>query len=211
MTEARDADRLLATLEQARELGFLGPGPVGVHIEHALGFADLIEARDPEPRRILDLGTGGGVPGLVLAERFPAAALVLLEVSARRSAFLEHAVAKLGWSSRIEVVVARGEEAGRRSSLREGFSFVTARGFAEPAVTAEIGAAFVSEGGALLVSEPPQTSERRWSSEHLAELGLGAAGSQVARAAHFVVIEKIAPTPERFPRAVGKPSKRPLW
>ena len=202
---------LRETLESARAQGFLGPGLVEAHFQHALGFVELIRNRDPEPSRILDLGTGGGVPGLVLADRLPSSAVVLLEASARRSTFLADAVAGLGWSGRVEVVALRGEDAARREDLREQFGVVTARSFAEPAVTAEIGAAFAAVGGALVVSEPPEGRRERWPGGHLEELGLGAAVAYEVGGAHFVVIEKTAPVAARYPRANGRPAKRPLW
>ncbi len=204
-------DLLRAALARAREHGFLGPGPVEAHLAHALGFVSLIRARGPDPERILDLGTGGGVPGLVLADRFADSLVVLLEVSSRRSEFLTGVVSELGWSGRVQVVAQRGEEAGRRDDLRERFTVVTARSFAEPAVTAEIGSAFVEVGGALVVSEPPDEDDKRWPAAPLRELGLGQAARQTEHDAHFVVIQKVAGEPERYPRAVGRPGKRPLW
>jgi hypothetical protein len=78
---------------------------------------------------------------------------------------------------------------------------VVARLFAAPAVTAEIGAAFVAVGGVLVVSEPPGGRGERWDTDVLGELGFAAARHE--RIAGFV--------PERYPRRTGVPGKRPLW
>jgi 16S rRNA (guanine527-N7)-methyltransferase len=206
-----DDDRLLATLGRARELGFLGPGPLEPHLRHACGFAALIRGRTPNPDRILDLGTGGGVPGLVLAEEFPDAAIVLLEASTRRAEFLVREVAARSWSARVQVVNQRGEAAAANPDLRDQFPAVTARGFAEPAVTAEIASGFLRIGGVLVVSEPPMPAEGRWPIDGLTGLGLSGATNHEVNAAHFVVIEKIAASPTGYPRSTGRPSKRPLW
>jgi hypothetical protein len=78
-------------------------------------------------------------------------------------------------------------------------------------VTAEIAAGLVSVGGVLVVSEPPEVDAERWPREGLAELGFGTAEPVVRSGAHFVVAHKLSATPERFPRGVGRPAKRPLW
>ena len=94
---------LVGLLTEARRLGFLGPGPVEPHLDHALAFAGAV----PEaPARALDLGAGGGLPGLVLAAlTWPQTSWTLLDAQRRRTEFLEDAV---------EALFA----AGPRSSMR---------------------------------------------------------------------------------------------
>ena len=74
----------------AREFGFLGPGPIERHLLHAQGFVDLAKSQvqNTEQPRVLDLGSGGGLPGLVLADQWPEATLVLLDANQRRTDFL---------------------------------------------------------------------------------------------------------------------------
>lgn len=151
MTTSHDA-ALDGVLERSRRLGYLGPGSLRVQIGHARGFAAGLGT---PPQRFLDLGSGGGLPGLVLALHWPASQAVLLDASARRCAFLAEAVAELGCDDRVSVVRARAEDAGRRPELRGAFEAVVARGFGPPAVTAECGAPFLVVGGHLIVSEPP--------------------------------------------------------
>ncbi|MBN2621748.1 MAG: class I SAM-dependent methyltransferase [Acidimicrobiales bacterium] len=151
MTTSDDA-ALDGVLERSRRLGYLGPGSLRVQIDHARGFAAGLGT---PPQRFLDLGSGGGLPGLVLALHWPASQAVLLDASARRCAFLAEAVAELGCDDRVSVVRARAEDAGRRPELRGAFDAVVARGFGPPAVTAECGAPFLVVGGHLVVSEPP--------------------------------------------------------
>lgn len=197
---------LLAVLERSRDLGFLGPGPMSVQVAHAAGFAVGIPDR---PRRWLDLGSGGGVPGLVLAGRWPGATAVLLDSAERRTAFLAEAVAELGWSDRVEVVRLRAEEAGRRPELRAGCDLVVARGFGPPPVTAECAAPLLRVGGRLVVSEPPD-AEERWPEDGLALVGLAPA-ERWHEPFHYRSFLLTSLCPEAYPRRVGVPGKRPLF
>jgi 16S rRNA (guanine527-N7)-methyltransferase len=206
------AEDLGSVLEEARTAGFLGPGPIVRHIAHAEGFAEAVEAAlGREPQNFADLGTGGGIPGLVLGVRWVRAPGMFVDSGRRRCAWLREAVGRLGLGGRIEVLEERAETTGRPGPRREEFEVVTARSFAEPAVTAEIAAGLVTVGGILLVSEPPRADPGRWPSEGLAELGFGPAEPVERSGAHFVVVRKAENVSDRFPRAVGRPSKRPLW
>lgn len=204
--------RLRTQLERARDLGFLGPGPVEPHIEHAHGFALVAErVLGRPPRRLVDLGSGGGVPGIVLALRWTSTGIVLVESSSRRAAFLREAVERLGVGNWVAVAEARGESAARDPEFREAFEVVTARGFGPPAVTAEIAAGFAQTGGFVVVSEPPTTDAGRWPAEMPAELGLGTAQPSATPSAHFVVLRKDAAAGDGVPRPSGRVAKRPLW
>ncbi|MHB1584304.1 MAG: RsmG family class I SAM-dependent methyltransferase, partial [Acidimicrobiales bacterium] len=150
MLSRADHEALTAVLEEARRLGFLGPGPVAPHIDHAVGFAALAASPAGPPSasgspghdgaawegRILDLGSGGGVPGLVVALALPRARLVLLDAGERRTHFLESSVIRLGLADRVVVARGRAEEAGRWPELRSSFDRVLSRSFGSPAVTA---------------------------------------------------------------------------
>jgi 16S rRNA (guanine527-N7)-methyltransferase len=201
---------LIDVLERSQELGFLGPNPVEAHVAHALGFAGLVEK---PPARFLDLGSGGGVPGLVLAvEAWPSATGVLLDAGERRVAFLEEAVEGLGLTSRLTVVRSRAETAGRDEALRGSVDVVVARSFAAPPVTAECAAPFLRAGGTLVVSEPPAELGRgdRWPAPGLALVGLEPVAA-VAEPHAFRSFRQEIPCSERYPRREGIPSKRPLW
>jgi 16S rRNA (guanine527-N7)-methyltransferase len=197
--------RLVAVLERARELGFLGPGPIEAHLANAAAFARVCGT---PPVRALDLGSGGGVPGLVLASSWAASTWVLLDAMVRRCAFLRGAVAELGLAERVRVIEDRAERTGREEAWRGTFDLVTARSFARPAVTAECAAPFLRVGGTLLVSEPPDEPDR-W--EGVALLGLEDRGLVGDRDTHIRVLAQVAPCEQRYPRRVGVPEKRPLW
>ena len=199
-------------LEVARSAGFLGPGPIEAHLAHSGGFAELAEeALGAVPTAFADLGSGGGVPGLVLAMRWPEARAVFIDANVRRCAALRDATEQLGITGRARVVEERAELVGGPGPYREQFELVTARSFGPPAVTAEIAAGLVKLGGVLVVSEPPEDDADRWPHAGLEPLGFAPARRLVRSGAHFVSVPKIAPTPEKFPRGVGRPAKRPLW
>jgi 16S rRNA (guanine527-N7)-methyltransferase len=153
------ASRVIPALHRSRQLGFLGPGPVEAHIDHAEALAQAA-ARQFDPTGgglVLDLGTGGGVPGLVLAGLWPDCRFVLLDANRRRTSFLAEVVRDLDWSDRVGVVCERAEVAGRDAGLRAAADLVVARSFAPPAVTAECAAPFLNVGGVLVVADPPAT------------------------------------------------------
>jgi 16S rRNA (guanine527-N7)-methyltransferase len=204
---------VLKWLAEARELGFLGPGPVEPHVAHARGFADAASgAGAPPPARVLDLGSGGGLPGLVLALVWPGTRCTLLDAGERRVAFLRRAVEGCELGDRVSVVQGRAEEVGREPAQRAAYDLVAARSFGPPAVTAECAAPFLSPGGLLVVSDRPGEGDvgDRWSAPGLAELGMGPAVS-VRGEFGFVVVNQVAACPDRFPRRVGIPAKRPLF
>jgi 16S rRNA (guanine527-N7)-methyltransferase len=200
--------RLLGLLQGAQDLGLVGPGPPEAHLDHTRAWA---EALGVPPAAFLDLGSGGGVPGLPLAMEWPTARATLLDSRHRSVGWIEDAVDRLGWASRVTAICERAETMGRDAELRESFPLVVARGFGAPAVTAECGSAFVSVGGRLSVSEPPGGDAARWPAEGLETLGLRLAETRVVGEASFVMLETVEGLGDRCPRRVGKPGQRPLW
>jgi 16S rRNA (guanine527-N7)-methyltransferase len=203
-------------LADARRAGFLGPGPLEIQLRHAERFAEIARALESSPRpRVVDLGSGGGLPGLVVAQHWPEASLVLLDASARRTDFLGRAVERLGLQGRIEVVCGRAEELGRDGRWRGGFDGVLARSFGRPAVVAECAAPFLKVGGWLVVSEPPAhdggpQGDDRWPLEGLRRFGLAPSDPPRGEFA-YQVLRQAEPCPERFPRRNGMPAKKPLF
>ena len=165
--EGHSPVELLLVLARSQAAGFLGPGPVEGQLQHAQGFTRLARRLSADPRahaapvapgpRILDLGSGGGLPGLVTAQEWPEASLVLLDANERRTGFLAMAARDLGLSARVSVICARAETAGRDAELRGAFDGVVARSFGPPGTLSECAAPFLRVGGWLVVSEPPAT------------------------------------------------------
>ena len=197
---------LLEVLERARRLGVLGPGPVLDHVDHAEGFL-LALADLPGGSMVLDLGSGGGVPGLIIAEARPDLRVVLLDSLERRVALLDDAIVSMGWQARVSTSLTRAEETGRSSQWRGMVDAVTARSFGPPAAVAECAAPLLRVGGLLVVSEPPGETDR-WSPEGLQRLGMEDEGLTVPG---MRCLRQVQRCPDSFPRRVGLPSKRPLF
>jgi 16S rRNA (guanine527-N7)-methyltransferase len=198
---------VLAAWRRAQRLGFLGPGPVEEHLRHA----DVFRAAVPSPDFAIDLGSGGGVPGLALAVWWPESRWVLLDAGDRRTVFLEDAVRELELRDRVEVMRSAAEDAGRRPEMRGRFDLVVARSFGAPAVVGECGAPFLREGGALLVAEPPGSDSSRWPADRLRELSLEDEGRVQHDGGTVRVLRQIRFVSDDIPRRAGVPGRRPRW
>jgi len=209
---------LVSILSEAQEAGFLGPGPLERQFRHARGFAVVARrlsapgASGPAPK-VADLGSGGGLPALVVASQWPEATMDLIEANGRRATFLRVAVDRLGLSGRVRVQEERAETCGREEMMRGAFDGVTARSFGRPGVVAECAAPLLKPGGWLLVSEPPSDQtprEPRWPEQALQQLGLVGEGL-VHEEFEYQVLRQTEVCPDRFPRRNGVPAKRPLF
>ena len=213
MNSASSAD-VLAALGRSRELGFLGPTPLERQYEHSLGFVAALDAAGiSPPPRVVDLGSGGGLPGLILALSWQESEMTLLDGSTRRCEFLEEEVTILGLEGRVSVQCGRAEELARDPLLRGSFGLVVARSFGAPPVLAECAAGFLGVGSHLLVSEPPQAETgdgTRWPAEGLELLGFSPV-VMVENTSRYALMKLVTPCPDRYPRRVGVPSKRPLF
>jgi 16S rRNA (guanine527-N7)-methyltransferase len=222
-TDQRDSSPTLLrqVLLEARSAGFLGPGPIEPHLDHATGFVTLarrLSTGSAEPPRLLDLGSGGGLPGLVIALAWPTATLVLLDANERRTDFLRQSVRRLDLEDRVTVVHQRAETSGRDPEYRGTFDGVVVRSFGAPAVVAECSAPFLRLGGWLIVSEPPGSVEdggggdggRRWPAPAVAQVGLEPGEFERGDFGYQVLYQREL-CPERYPRRNGVPSKHPLF
>ena len=184
---------------------------MNAHIEHADGFAAAVASSGALPRQAADLGSGGGVPALPLALRYGNCRWILVESGVRRATFLREAVAILGIDDRVTVIHDRAEVVGRDLQWRGTSDLVTARGFGPPAVVAECGAPLLTVGGRAVISEPPGGAPLRWPDDGLGLVGMTTGPAIAAGGATYQVLRQATPCPDRFPRRVGVPAKRPLF
>lgn len=164
-------DAVVGVLSEARRLGMIGPGPIEAAVAHAQWFVDALRPTEPGSR-IVDLGSGGGLPGLVIAIARPDVELLLVERRGKRSDFLRRMVRRLGLDH-VEVHHGDVDELIASLALNGGpFDAVTARGFGPPEMTLRRAVQLTRPGGAIVISEPPNGD--RWSIALLDELGVAA-------------------------------------
>jgi 16S rRNA (guanine527-N7)-methyltransferase len=162
------------------------------------------------PVNFLDLGSGGGLPGLVLLQEWNISA-VLMDAMEKRVAFLQEVLDFEDAPGQAIAIQARAEELSRDPDYQESFDLVTARSFGPPAVTAECAVRFLKIGGYLIVSEPPDdNAPNRWLVEGLQKVGLEDLGRHRFGSA-FQILRKKSRTPSFYPRESGTPKKKPLF
>jgi 16S rRNA (guanine527-N7)-methyltransferase len=164
-------------------------------------------------RRMVDVGSGGGLPGLPLKITRPDLSVALIEADQAKAAFLVGACAELGLSG-VEVLARRAEDVGRDLRYRETFDLAVARALAPLPVLAELCLPLVKVGGRLL-AQKTEREDAAGAEGALALLGgspalVIPAPSAARRTGTVVVIEKVRSTPARYPRRAGVPSRKPL-
>lgn len=166
--------------------------------------------------RVIDVGTGAGFPGLPLKIFYPQMRLTLVESIGKKANFCEHVVAKLGLEG-IDVIQMRAEELGRLAAHREQYDWALARAVAVMPVLLEYLLPLVRVGGSVLAMKGESGPAEAQTAEEAAQI-LGGHLRQlhpltlpgVVEERYLVVVDKIAATPEKYPRRVGIPAKRPL-
>lgn len=162
----------------------------------------------------LDLGTGGGLPGLALAIDRPDVRWTLLDATAKKVRAVASFAAELGLDN-VETVCARAEDAAWDPAYRGSFDGVVARAVAPLAVLAELARGFVRPGGMLgAVKGPTWEDEARQATTALARLRwelLGGVGvTSAVRPTWLVRMRAVGEPPKAFPRKVGVPRSAPL-
>lgn len=181
---------------------------------HFLDCAALLNLADFRGKRVIDVGTGAGFPGLVLKIVCPETELTLLDSLDKRVGFLRDTCDRLGFAD-VSCLHARAEEIP--AGMREGFDFAVARAVARLNVLCELCLPYVRPGGAFVAMKGPELPEEIREA-YVAVKTLGGAvektvdynipGTDVTHSA--VLIRKAGPTPGRYPRRWAQIKKRPL-
>jgi 16S rRNA (guanine527-N7)-methyltransferase len=166
-----------------------------------------------DARKVVDVGSGGGLPGLPLKIARPELEVTLVEADQDKAAFLVRACAALGLHD-VEVVARRAEEAGQDPLYREAFDIAVARALAPMPVLAELCLPLVKVGGRLLAQKTAGEDVDR-AARAIEILGgalssVTAAPSSARRAGTVVIVDKVGPTPPAYPRRPGFPARKPL-
>lgn len=170
------------------------------------------------PVQTLDIGSGGGSPGVPLAVAAPGLFVVLLDSVRRKCDFLVHATGELGLAGRVDVVCARSEAyTALGAAGRERFDLVTARAVGALAEVVELAAPALAPGGRLLAPKTGAVLERERAAGERAAAVCGLApgpflplvSSPLADSVCATFV-KVAATPDWLPRRVGVAGRRPL-
>jgi len=192
-----------------------------VQIKHFLDSLSVILALTEEELRqpgfsIIDIGTGAGFPGIPLKVFLTQSRLVLLDSRAKKAAFLRHIIEQLELEH-VEVVVGRAEEIGHQPLLRENFTLVVSRAVASLPTLVELALPFCHIGGKFVAQKKGQIEQEVVQAGKAIDV-LGGKLNPVKKIElealsdkrYLVIIDKICPSPEKYPRRASTPTRRPI-
>ncbi len=166
--------------------------------------------------RLIDVGTGAGIPGLPLKILLPNIKLVLLDATAKKAAFLRHLKHRLRLDG-VEIVVGRAEEIAHLTQYREKFDIVLSRAVAPLPTLVELTLPFCAIGGSFIAQKKGNIDlDISKATKAISLLGGSLREVKKADLEEFtderclIIIDKLSPTPQQYPRRPGIPSKRPL-
>lgn len=193
----------------ARQIGAIGSVSTKELRAHARGF--IAPAwQTARPLRLIDIGTGAGIPGLLAALELPESQWVLADADERRCRAARAAVRSVGLERRVTVEHIRIEALAARSDAREAFDGATARSFGPVSELAECGLPLLRVGGELVVSVTEET-ERHWRNPKL-EPATGCVWARSWQTAHgrYLAVRRARPGPEELPRRPSSRRRSPL-
>jgi 16S rRNA (guanine527-N7)-methyltransferase len=192
----------------------------GVQVRHFLDSLTAVAVLKDEPWAdrdfsLIDVGTGGGIPGIPLKIVLTRSRAVLLDSVAKKTAFVRHAVIALGLE-RTEVVTGRAEALAHQPDHRQTFHLAVCRAVSKLAAIAELTLPFLQAGGLAIIYKKGDIQQELTQAGNAIET-LGGRTREIRRIelegleGHcLVVLEKTGPTPPPFPRRAGVPEKRPI-
>jgi 16S rRNA (guanine527-N7)-methyltransferase len=186
-----------------------------LHLVDTVGLLRVVSQAELAGARLVDIGTGAGLPGLPLAILAPGLRVALIEATGKKVDFLRLAVERLGLTE-VEVLHGRAEELAHRFELRERFHLATARAVAELPALVELGLPFLRVGGRLLAAKKVGIEAEIAAAGPALRLVGGELAATVPLALpgledrQIVVIRKVRPTPPAYPRRPGLPAHQPL-
>ena len=183
----------------------------------SLTIVSALPARpSTEGLRLLDVGSGSGIPGLPLKIVLPHLSVTLLEATGKKARFLEHVAERLALTG-VNVLNARAEDLARQPDHRERYDIVVARALAPMPALAELCLPFAHAGGIVIAPKGAGAAQEVEEARRAVSL-LGGRVREVRKVdmpelppdRWLAVLEKVTPTPPAYPRRAGLPAKRPL-
>ncbi len=184
------------------------------HFTDSLTVVRLIDMDRIES--MIDIGTGAGFPGIPLKIVYPDIEIVLLDSLNKRIRFLNEVIAELGLT-KIVTLHGRAEDYAKKPEYREKFDLVVSRAVANLSTLSEYCIPFAKKGGSFVSYKSGNSDDEIYSAEHAVNILGGRiseidkfqlAGTDMGRS--LVRIEKVKPTPKKYPRKAGVPGKEPL-
>lgn len=215
-TQLRQYLELLQSWNKVMNLTAIEDEP-GIIYKHFLDcFYYLSYAGARAEQRILDLGTGAGLPGIPLKILYPQAQVYLVDSLQKRLHFLQEVIQKLQLTN-IHLVHGRAEDLGKDPQYREKFDLVLSRAVAALPVLSEYCLPLVKVGGQFAAAKGPKAQEELAQAQKAIDL----LGGKVQKIHEYqlpyinegrsiIIIEKVQATPKNYPRKAGIPAKRPL-
>ena len=191
--------------------------PGKIRVKHFLdSLSCLLAMRSSPMERVIDVGTGAGFPGIPLKIACPMMRLTLMDSVGKKVEFCRHIVDTLRLKD-VEVIQERAETIGLLPGHRQSYDWAVSRAVAEMPVLVEYTLPLVKIGGRALAMKGESGPVESQAAEHAMRV-LGGHLRQLVPVTlpgvedqrYLVVVEKLAATPDRFPRRVGIPAKRPL-
>lgn len=191
--------------------------PEKIRVKHFLdSFSPYLVIKNTPAKRLIDIGTGAGFPGIPLKILLPDTEVILVDSINKKTEFCQHIINSLGLNG-IHVIQERVERLARDAEFREKFDWAVARAVAKLPTLSEYMLPFVKIGGSMLAMKGDQGPSEAQTA-HQAVSMLGGELTQIKRLTlpgvtedrFLITIEKKASTPEKYPRRVGVPGKKPL-
>ncbi len=186
------------------------------HFLDSLTLSAVIETHQLEECRFIDVGSGAGLPGIPIKIAYPGMTGTLLDATSKKVQFLEHVVETLPLPGQ-QARHGRAEEFARLPEFREQFDLVVSRAVAPMSVLAELTLPFCRVGGYVAVHKTSSASDEIEEAGYAIETLGGEVRDTIAidpddsaSGRLLLVIAKVGPTPDVYPRRSGIPSKRPL-
>lgn len=188
----------------------------GIALKHFIDSLMLLKYVDiPENSKIIDVGTGAGFPGLVIAAARPDVEVTLLDSTGKKLRVVNDIGEKMGLSN-YEILNVRAEEAGQKKEYREGFDFATARAVAELRVLSEYCLPFVKQNGYFISMKGALADEEIENAANALKTLSGKIEEKFsfnlcdAGERNIIKIKKISQIPTKYPRVSAQIAKKPL-
>ena len=192
--------------------------PEGVRVKHFLDSMTILKAwaRTLPPERLVDVGTGAGFPGLVLKLVWPTTHVTLVESVGKKADFCRYIVDRLGLEQ-VTILTDRAEVVGQDPAHRQTYDLAVARAVARMPILMEYLLPLVHRHGIVMAMK----GETAPAETHSASQAIHILGGKLRKLVHvelpgvveerlIVVVDKIARTPEEYPRRVGMPANSPI-